>query len=221
MSQDISLQIETLQQEADSMSGEARGQRLGEAALLGDQGGLESAEVARLYLEAVDTAPENAHLYWSVGRAIKSPETHALISAGLSERAESEDAQLIAHASMFKSCHIEADRRLDSALRDLVRKHPDAHLWQAYRFVELDKWRNVQQVFAEQVGGDPMSARAEAARLTAYFAKRLGAETSQLAEKGEKVRKRRREMYDESGEKDVENGCGTAVRLGLHKHIEA
>ena len=38
MSQDVSLQIEALETQADAASGEVRGQRLGEAALLADQG---------------------------------------------------------------------------------------------------------------------------------------------------------------------------------------
>jgi hypothetical protein len=149
MSQDVSLQIEALETQADTASGEVRGQRLGEAALLADQGGLEAAEVTRLYLAAAESAPESPQVYWDAGRQLSQGEVHTLINDALEERSQDDDSSWSAHQMMFKNHHLGADRRLDGALRDLVRKNPDAYLWQAYRFVELNKWRNVQQVFAE------------------------------------------------------------------------
>jgi hypothetical protein len=86
MSQDVSLQIEALETQADTASGEVRGQRLGEAALLADQGGLEAAEVTRLYLAAAESAPESPQVYWDAGRQLSQGEVHTLINDALEER---------------------------------------------------------------------------------------------------------------------------------------
>ena len=66
MSQDVSLQIETLETRASAESGESKRLLLGKAAQVADAGGASSAEVARLYINAASNDPFNPGTYLSL-----------------------------------------------------------------------------------------------------------------------------------------------------------
>ena len=179
MSQDISLQIENLETRASEEGGVIKRHLLGEAAQVADHGEASSEEVTRLYLSASAEDPSDPSVYWRFGRQLKQKGAIEAIYNALEERAsEDPESSWSAHKSMFGAQHIQEDRRLDGTLRDLVRKHSDAYMWQVYRFVEAEKWRNVQQVFTERAGGE----RVEGARQTAYFAQEMSVETKLLAD---------------------------------------
>ena len=179
MSQEIALQVEDLVSQASELYGSAKIKLLAKAVKLADQGGLPAEEVSSLYLQGAEADPADPTIFWHGGRGLTQAEVISQIQSGLEARAaEDPDSSWTAHLAMFSSSNIEEDRRLDSTLRDLARKSSDAFMWQVYRFVDQDKWRNVQQSFTDQANGD----RVEGARQTAYFAQEMGADTQQLAD---------------------------------------
>lgn len=140
-------------------------------------GGLDTEEVIARYLELSELDPADPSVYWKLRDVISAEDVRAGIKAELDERA-SDRAEWAAHGAMFAAHHLGDDKGLDSKLRELARKGDgDISEWQAYRYIELDKWRNIQQVYTERCGGE----RSEGARLVAQLAQRVGAsESTQL-----------------------------------------
>ncbi len=151
-------------------------------ALLEDmEAGAAPAEIAARYREASSIDLADPSVYWKVGRALKGEELVAAVRALVDAEASAGGAWE-AHALMLKARHTGDDKGLDAKLRDLARASGAAAEWQAYRFIETDKWRNVQQVYVEQIGGDPMAARAEAGRRVAQLAGRVSADAAMQAD---------------------------------------
>lgn len=133
--------------------------------------GLNADEVIARYLELSALDPADPSPYWHLREAISGESIRTAIKEALDLRAE-ESAEWEAHAVMFSGYHFNDQKSLDSKLRELARKGDgDISEWQAYRYIELDKWRNIQQVYADRCGGD----RAEGARLVAQLAHRVEA----------------------------------------------
>lgn len=167
-----------LEDRAAGASGAAKHDLLSRAAgALADD---ELAELPRLYLAAVDADPSGVEIYWRAGRSIEAPdEVIQAIAVGLDSRSEQSargDA-IAAHRLVFGASNLGEDRTVDYKLRELAKKSDDPAVvdWQTQRLVEAGKWRNVQQVFAQQAGGSPADARVAALREMARLAeKRLG-----------------------------------------------
>ncbi|MEE2645267.1 MAG: hypothetical protein VYD19_10075, partial [Myxococcota bacterium] len=133
----------------------------------------EPQQYAELYLALVQENTLAPQLFWRLVEAGFASEALPLIRTQLSAEGETHPSSE-AHALVIGAVMGE-ERGVDMKLRELAGRDPEAGVWQRLRFAQSGKWRNIQQSFVESVGGDPMSARAEAARLAAEFCASLGA----------------------------------------------
>ena len=85
---------------------------------------------------------------------------------------------------MFGAAHLEEGRTVDFKLRDLVKKseNDEAVEWQLQRLMEGNKWRNVQQIVMERMGGDPADNRVEALKTMALLAEERMPESGKAAD---------------------------------------
>jgi tetratricopeptide (TPR) repeat protein len=172
----VSAEIADLEARAAEASGEARVALLIEAvrALNAVGGGPNSAG---LYLAAVRSAPDDLSVYWRAGQGLKTtPAGLKMVVEQLDALAEANPqgaaGPLAAHRILFAARHLDEDKGTDFKLRDLARKTNDDRVldWQVQYLIETDKWRNVQQLLAQQAGGDPNKARLVSLRQMAILA---------------------------------------------------
>lgn len=165
--------------ELEVMAGQASGARRHDlygraaAALGADQ----MDDFQRLYLAAVEADAGEVEVYWAAGRSLEGPdELKAAVAEGLDALAESSDRPdaIAAHRLVFGAAHLGEERTVDYKLREMAKKSDDPAVvrWQTVRLVEAGKWRNVQQVFAQEAGGKPAEARVAALRQMARLAER-------------------------------------------------
>ena len=85
---------------------------------------------------------------------------------------------------VFGAAHLEEGRTVDFKLRDLVKKsdNDEAVEWQLQRLMEGNKWRNVQQIVMERMGGDPADNRVEALKTMALLAEERMPESGKAAD---------------------------------------
>ena len=165
-----------LEAQAAAASGAERVALLIEAVrLVSATGG--APNVAGLYLAAVRTAPDDLAVYWKAGQGLKASATTLQAIAdqidGLAQADyQGAGAPLSAHRILLGARHLDEDKGTDFKLRDLARKTDDARVidWQVQYLIETDKWRNVQQLLAQQIGGDPNKARVVSLRQMAELA---------------------------------------------------
>ena len=139
--------------------------------------GADDSRLPALYLEATRLAPFDPTLYWRAGRdLVASAALHRTIIDGL-EALAAEDVgghglAVEAHRLLYGAAHADEARTVDYKLRELVKKGNDsgADAFQVQRLVETGKWRNVQQMLQDNIGGDPNHARVEALRQMARLA---------------------------------------------------
>lgn len=164
--------------ELEAMAREASGARAHDlyaraaAALSAD----EMDDFARLYMAAVEADPSDVEVYWAAGRAFEgSDEIKNAVAEALDALAESSGSDAVAaHRLVFGAAHLGEERTVDYKLREMAKKSDDPTVvrWQTVRLVEAGKWRNVQQVFAQEAGGKPAEARVVALRKMARLAER-------------------------------------------------
>ena len=168
--------VTALLAQADAASGDARLGLLVEAALqLKAAGG--GAPLADVYLAATRLEPADQTIYWKVGSGLKAPQgTLDAIASGLESLAASAEPEyapsLEAHRLLFGASALGDDKGVDFKLRDLAKKSGDPAVddWQIQRLIETDKWRNIQQIITQRLGGDPASARLGSLREMARLA---------------------------------------------------
>ena len=125
--------------------------------------------------------PSGARIYSGAGVSLQAPEAALqAIADGLDALAAEEYAgqtnALTAHRLVFGAQHLDQTKTVDFKLREMVRKSGDPAVvpWQVERLVATGKWRNIQQLLADQHGGDPADARLHALREMARLAERAG-----------------------------------------------
>jgi tetratricopeptide (TPR) repeat protein len=180
--------VAALYADAIALEGDARLAGLIEAGLASREAG-GAGPLAEVYLAAVALDPVDVTLYWRVAVGLKASEvTLQAIASGLEAAAAAADPEdapcLTAHHLMFQATTLDDARGLDFKLRDLVKKSGDpavAH-WQIQRLVETAKWRNIQQIIVQQIGGDPATARTEAIRQMAVLAEERAGDVTKAAD---------------------------------------
>ncbi|MCB9536432.1 MAG: tetratricopeptide repeat protein [Myxococcales bacterium] len=179
--------VEALLAAAGEAEGEARVALLVQA--VAGLSGSGDASLAGVYLEAAKAAPGDPTLYWKVGASLKAPaETLQAIADGLDALAEGDPdgdgPAYEAHRLLFGATHLDEGRTVDYKLRELAKKsdHPGATAFQLQRLVETGKWRNVQQLLTDSLGGDPNTARVEALRQMARLAEERTDEDAKAAD---------------------------------------
>ena len=134
--------------------------------------------LALLYIDAVRAEPGEPTLYLAVGRELAAPveakqQVAASLDALIEQNYEDRAAALTGERILFGVAHLDEARVADRKLRELGREAADDELvrsWQIQRFVETDKWRNLQQLLVEVEGGDSATARVSALRRMARMA---------------------------------------------------
>ncbi|MFN3201894.1 MAG: tetratricopeptide repeat protein [Bradymonadia bacterium] len=176
--EDVADVLAELKARADDADGE-ESLRLGiqAVALVAERAAGHEA-LADLYVEAAAAAPEDTTLYTQVGKSLEAPEP---ILKALVEKMEAraaalggpEGAAMKAHRVLIGAAHLGEGRTADFKLREIAKKDSDGPGVQAFtlqRLLETGKWRNIQQLLIQQIGGDPNSARKLALRQMAELA---------------------------------------------------
>ncbi|MBU1433306.1 tetratricopeptide repeat protein [Myxococcota bacterium] len=136
------------------------------------------------YLDQVRASPAEVYLYWKIGRSLKAaePELRDIWTqlGALSEANHGGQApSLMAHHLLFGADRLDESKGVDFKLRDIANKSNDPAVihWQIQRLLETNKWRNVQQMIIDQLGGDPNEARVYSLQAMAMLAEeRMGDE---------------------------------------------
>lgn len=141
-------------------------------------------ECTSLYVEIAQFDPKDPFVCYQTSLLLKKKNNsglNQLFLAFLETQAQS-DADFQLHHSFINASVLGNDKGFDMKLRDLSKNASKIVDWQAYRFIDQGKWRNVQQIFADRIGGDPNQARASAAKEVALLSQKLKADQNQQAD---------------------------------------
>ncbi len=141
------------------------------------------------YLEALKEDPPDVSLYWGVGKLIDLPEEDLRqiweqIASLRDEDFAAQGTLLSAHYLLFGAARLEETKAVDFRLRDLAKKSKDPRVqhWQIQRLLETNKWRNIQQLLIQELGGDPNKARLQALKIMARLAEKRSGEVNKAAD---------------------------------------